>query len=100
MPLSRARKGEREWREREKESRAEQSESMMKGAGGSVCAPVCMCLRACLINAVSIRRREWEGERERVIERDREETQATVTDRDRDWAELKRSRGGRARGDS
>lgn len=28
-------------------------------------APVCMCLRACLINAVSIRRREWEGEKER-----------------------------------
>lgn len=80
--------------EREKESRAEQSELMMKGAGGSVCVRLCMCLRACLINAVSIRRREWEGERER------EKTQATVTDGDRDWAELERSRGGRAGGES
>lgn len=64
---------------------------MMKGVGGSVCVHVCMCLRACLINAASIRRRVWEGEKK---------TQATVTDGDRDWAELERSRGGRARGKS
>ncbi len=61
----RDREREKENGEREKESRAEHSESMMKGVGGSVCARVCVHVsaRVCLINAVSIRRREWEGEK-------------------------------------
>lgn len=36
---------------------------MMKGVGGSVCACLHVSVRVCLINAVSIRRREWEGEK-------------------------------------
>lgn len=49
---------------------------------------VCMCLRARLINAVSIRRREWEGERGRRTNAlahalAHAHTGATVTDIDR-----------------
>lgn len=33
-------------------------------------------------------------------EKEEKKTQATVTDGDRDWAELERSRGGRAGGES
>lgn len=50
---------------REKESRAEQSESMMKGVGGSVCACVCVHVSARVSDQCSIYTSQGVGGREK-----------------------------------
>lgn len=60
-----AREGEREWGEREKRAEQSRAERINDERSGrlSVCVCVHVSARVCLINAVSIRRREWEGEK-------------------------------------
>lgn len=95
VPLWRASKGERGWG-RERERKQSRTERINDERGGrlSVCVRLCMCLGACLINAVSIRRREWEGGRGR--EKERVKTGYSYRQRQRlGRAREKQGRGGR-----
>lgn len=80
----------------ERERKQSRTERINDERGGrlSVCAPVHVSAR--VSDQCSIYTSQGVGGRER----ERAKTQATVTDGDRDWAELERSRGGRAGGES